>query len=77
MVRNCFVREEGDHLILCTGIRERWLQEGSPVLFGPAATCFGPVSITLSPLSDTIIQIVLQTAWHAQEPAIDVSLPRL
>ncbi|MBU4526473.1 MAG: hypothetical protein KUA37_14790 [Desulfomicrobium sp.] len=74
MVRNCFVREEGDRLILCAGIGERWLQ-GSPVVFGPAPTSFGPVSITLSPLSDTSIQIVLQTAWHAQEPAIDVRLP--
>jgi hypothetical protein len=75
MVRNCFVREEGDRLILCAGIAERWLQEGSPVLFGPAPTCFGPVSITLNPLSDTSIEIVLQTAWHDQEPAIDVRLP--
>lgn len=75
MVRNCFVREEGDRLILCAGIGERWLQVGSPVLFGPAPTCFGPVSITLSPLPDTGIEIVLQAAWHDQEPAIDVRLP--
>lgn len=75
MVRNCFVREEGDRLILCAGIGERWLQEGSPVLFGPAPTRFGPVSITLSPLSDASLEIVLQTAWHDQEPAIDVRLP--
>jgi hypothetical protein len=33
------------------------------------------VSITLSPLSDTSIQIVLKTEWHAQAPAIDVRLP--
>jgi hypothetical protein len=75
MVRNCFVREEGDRLILCAGIGERWLQEGSPVRFGPAPTYFGPVSITLNPLSNTSIEIVLQTAWHDQEPAIDVRLP--
>jgi len=75
MVRNCFVREEGDRLILCAGIGERWLQEGSPVLFGPAPTRFGPVSITLSPLSDASIEIVLQTAWRDQEPAIEVRLP--
>jgi hypothetical protein len=75
MVRNCFVREEGDRLILCAGIGERWLQEGSPVLFGPAPTCFGPVSITLRPLSDASIEFVLQTAWHDQEPTIDIRLP--
>lgn len=73
MVRNCFVREEGDRLILCAGIGERWLQEGSPVRFGPAPTYFGPVSITLNPLSNTSIEIVLQTAWHDQEPAISLS----
>lgn len=75
MVRNCFVREEGDRLILCAGIGQRWLQVGSPVLFGPAPTCFGPLSITLSPLSDTSIEIILQTAWHDQEPAIDIRVP--
>ena len=75
MVRNCFVREEGDRLILCAGIGERWLQEGGPVVFGPAPTCFGPVSITLRPLLDDKIEIVLQTAWHDQEPAIDIRLP--
>ena len=75
MVRNCFVREEGDRLILCAGIGERWLQVGSPVLFGPAPTSFGPVSITLRPLSDTSIEIALQTAWHDQEPTIDIRLP--
>ena len=75
MVRNCFVREEGDRLILCAGIGERWLQVGSPVLFGPAPTSFGPVSITLRPLSDTSIEIALQAAWHDQEPTIDIRLP--
>jgi hypothetical protein len=75
MVRNCFVREEGDRLILCSGIGERWLREGDPVVFGPAPTCFGPVSITLRPLSDGSVEIVLQKAWRDQEPAIDIGLP--
>jgi len=75
MVRNCFVREEGDRLILCAGIAERWLQEGSSVQFGPAPTRFGLVSITLNPLSAASIKVILQTAWHDQEPAIDVRLP--
>ena len=75
MVRNCFVREEGDRLILCAGIGPRWLKKDSPVEFGPAPTSFGPVSITLVPLSDTSIKITLQTAWHDQEPSMDVRLP--
>jgi hypothetical protein len=75
MVRNCFVREEGDRLILCSGIGERWLQEGGPVVFGPAPTSFGPVSITLRPFSDGGVELVLETAWHDQEPGIDVRLP--
>lgn len=75
MMRNCFVREEGDRLILCAGIPGRWLKEGRPVLFGPAPTSFGPVSITLNPLSDTSVEIVLRTAWRDQQPPIDVCLP--
>ncbi len=75
MVRNCFVREEGDRLILCAGIGPRWLQKDCPVEFGPAPTSFGPVSITLIPLSKSSIKITLQTAWRDQEPVMDVRLP--
>ncbi|MFP3874680.1 MAG: hypothetical protein ACLFV1_09525, partial [Thiohalophilus sp.] len=36
MIRNCFVREEADRLILCAGIPARWLDQAEPIRFGPA-----------------------------------------
>jgi hypothetical protein len=48
MIRNLFVREEGDRLILCSGIHSRWLQSDTPVSFGPTPTPFGEVSIKIT-----------------------------
>ena len=75
MVRNCFVREEGDRLVLCAGVPGRWLREGDSVQFGPAPTSFGPLSITLNPLSKGGVEIALRAAWRGLEPPIDVRLP--
>lgn len=75
MIRNCFVREEGDRLVLCAGVPERWLREGDSVQFGPAPTSFGPLSITLNPLSEGSVEIELQPSWRDREPAIDIMLP--
>lgn len=75
MIRNCFVREEGDRLVLCAGVPERWLREGDSVQFGPAPTSFGPLSITLNPFSEGSVEIELQPSWRDREPAIDIMLP--
>jgi len=48
MIRNLFVREEGDRLILCSGIHSRWLQSDTPVSFGPTPTPFGEVSVKIT-----------------------------
>jgi hypothetical protein len=40
--------EEGDRLILCAGIAERGLQEGSPVLFGGSITYFFPRGVCVT-----------------------------
>jgi hypothetical protein len=48
MIRNLFVREEGDRLILCSGIHSQWLQSDTPVSFGPTPTPFGEISIKIT-----------------------------
>ena len=40
MLRNLFLREEGNRLILCQGVLLRWLESGGTVRFGPAPTAF-------------------------------------
>jgi hypothetical protein len=75
MIRNCFVREEGDRLILCAGIPARWLDQGAPIRFGPAPTRFGPVSISITPDPGHPPRVEWQSDWHRAAPPIEIRLP--
>jgi hypothetical protein len=76
MLRHCFVREEGETLILCQGVPERWLAGTAPVTFGSASTAFGPVSISVERNTDTgQVSVAWQGAWHGAAPTIQVRMP--
>lgn len=75
MVRNCFVREEGERLILAAGIPERWLAHKEPIHFGPAPTSFGPISLSITADSIHAPRIEWRGGWYADEPLIDIRLP--
>lgn len=75
MIRNCFVREEAEGLILVSGIPERWLEQTTPIRFGPAPTRFGPVSITLTPDPGNAPRINWQGDWYGEVPPIEIRLP--
>ena len=76
MIRHCFVREEGDRLILCQGIPGRWLEGGTAIEFGSAPTNFGEVSIRLSIRSDTgAVLVSWEADWRDGAPSIEVRLP--
>ncbi|MFO7788381.1 MAG: hypothetical protein R6W87_11550 [Halospina sp.] len=75
MVRNCFVREEGERLVLCGGIPERWLEQNETISFGPAPTAFGAVFVSIKPDSKGAPTVEWTADWHSQEPPIDVKLP--
>ena len=74
MIRNCFVREEGNRLILCSGIPRVWLEKKQTIAFGPAPTSFGDIQISIKPRGENIL-IEWQGVWFAKEPPIDVQLP--
>ncbi len=59
MLRNCFVREEGERLILCAGVPARWLDQHEPVSFGPAPTAFGAVTVSIAPDSVNRLRVTL------------------
>ncbi len=48
MLRNIFVYEENDQLILCSGIPSTWLKENTELYFGPAYTSFGIINIWIN-----------------------------
>lgn len=78
MIRHCFVREEGEGLILGAGVPERWLKSSQPIRFGPAPTAFGPVSITIEPPAEEgrPLRMTWQGDWHEpRSPAVEIRLP--
>ncbi|RLB94641.1 MAG: hypothetical protein DRH50_06110 [Deltaproteobacteria bacterium] len=74
MIRNCFVREEGNRLILASGIPQSWLGGRSTLSFGPAPTSFGTLRLSIEPERDKIA-ISWQGTWHAEPPVIKVHVP--
>jgi hypothetical protein len=74
MIRNCFVREEEERLILCSGIPQAWLEKKQTISFGPAPTSFGDIQISIKPQGENIL-IEWTGQWFAQEPPIDIQLP--
>ncbi len=76
MIRNCFVREEEleGKLILCSGIPNEWLVEGSTLSFGPTLTSFGTVKVELRSQNGNI-KIQWSGQWYDKEPLIEIRLP--
>jgi hypothetical protein len=74
MIRNCFVREEGNRLILCSGIPRIWLKQKQTISFGPAPTSFGDIQISIKPQGQNIL-MEWHGQWFAKEPPIDIQLP--
>jgi hypothetical protein len=78
MIRNCFLREEGDTLIMGEGIFPAWLSGKETLSFGPAPTAFGIVSMTVEPeqtASPEAVKVSWQVVWHSRPPRIDIRLP--
>ncbi|NHA15406.1 hypothetical protein G8346_10550 [Thioalkalivibrio sp. XN279] len=69
MLRNCFLREEGERLVLCAGVPARWLDDGGPIRFGPAPTTFGTVSVEVLPEGGGRARVRWQADWHADHQA--------
>lgn len=78
MIRNCFVREEGDGLVLGAGIAPQWLDSKETLYFGPAPTPFGPIEVSVESMSvesGEKVCVTWQGQWHAEPPPIEVRLP--
>lgn len=75
MVRNCFVREEGDdRLILCSGLARSWFEGERELSFGPAPTSFGTLTVRVTPRGDRL-RVRWQAHWRAGTPKIEVRPP--
>ena len=75
MLRNCFVREEHDRLVLCSGVPGRWLEQSEPIRFGPAPTAFGAVTVTVTPQAAGAPRVSWDGDWRGEPPALEIRLP--
>lgn len=74
MVRHCFVREDGDRLILCQGITNQWIKDNNVLNFGPAPTSFGTLTIKIS-TDENQIKVSWLANWHSPPAFIELRLP--
>ncbi|HZN35670.1 MAG TPA: hypothetical protein VFB80_17695 [Pirellulaceae bacterium] len=74
LLRNCFVREEADRLIVGSGLLPKWTSAGRPLSFGPTLTPWGKVSVRIeSAAAAPVLQVTAD--WHGQPPPVDVEVP--
>ncbi|MEX2606327.1 MAG: hypothetical protein WD708_03195, partial [Kiritimatiellia bacterium] len=69
MMRNCFVREESDHLVVGSGLLPEWLESGEELFFGPTLTRWGEVCVRLKEN-----ELVIEGEWREDPPKIKISL---
>ena len=69
MMRNCFVRQEADHLVIGSGILPEWMATGEELSFGPTPTAWGTVTVRLDKGNLTI-----EGTWREEDPRIEVAV---
>ena len=74
MIRNCFIREEQDSLVIGSGLFEEWVRPGQQLYFGPTPTRFGSVAVEIQVEKDGC-RVNLQPHWTDQAPRLAVMIP--
>lgn len=73
IIRNCFVREEADGLILASGVPSAWWRTDG-ASFGPTLTPWGGVTVRILP-DGTGARILVEGDWRGDPPLVAVRLP--
>jgi hypothetical protein len=74
MMRNLFLREEGDTLVLAPGIRREWI-DGGEVKMGPLPTKWGPVTVRVTPSGADEVTVHWDAEWRSAPPTVRIDLP--
>jgi hypothetical protein len=74
ILRNCFVREEDERLVVGSGLFPEWFASGDELAFGPTATPWGNVTIRIKQPS-TEPQLAIDGVWRERAPRVDVFVP--
>ncbi|MBI2510668.1 MAG: hypothetical protein HYV96_01700 [Opitutae bacterium] len=73
MLRNLFVREEGDALVVGAGLHPRWLAAGE-ARFGPTLTPHGAVTLRAARTSGGV-RVTIDAHWTATPPVRELRVP--
>jgi hypothetical protein len=73
LVRNCFVREEAQVLVIASGVRNEWWRE-QECSFGPTLTPFGAVTVRVLPAARGAT-VKIEGRWRGPPPRLQVALP--
>ncbi|HEX6963610.1 MAG TPA: hypothetical protein VF175_17210, partial [Lacipirellula sp.] len=74
MIRNCFIREEGQRLVIGSGLFTEWLEGDVGTAFGPTLTPWGKVTVRVQPTAEQPT-LTLEADWRGRPPLIDVEAP--
>ena len=74
MIRSLFVREEGNTLMLGSGIFPEWLDQKGPLSFGPTLVPGGAVTVTFMPL-DNGLELVVDACEQSRPIACTAAVP--
>jgi hypothetical protein len=74
MIRNMFLREEGERLVLAAGILPEWLEAEGPISFGPAPTSFGEVRVEIVRRGRRA-EVQWSGSWRRAPVSVEVRLP--
>ncbi len=69
MMRNCFVLEEQDRLVLCAGVPDEWVNKKEGMSFGPTLTKFGVISVFID-FQNGEPRVRWEGQWFKKEPEI-------
>ncbi len=73
-VRNLFVREEADELILFSGVVAKWVMEERETRMGPAPTKWGPVTVSVRREGENV-RARWEGKWRRKDFRLRISLP--
>ena len=74
LIRNLFVREEGESLVLGSGISPEWYSGGNTTALTRTLTPHGPVGVSFTGGSHGI-EVHLDAAWRGRAPALEFRVP--
>jgi hypothetical protein len=74
MIRNLFVREEEECLIVGSGIFPEWVEADEGISFGPTLTPYGPVTVETSKTAEGRL-LRVDARWRGDMPAVEVRVP--